>query len=479
MDAISIVAVPLAAAVIGAAVATISARARFAVERRSLRLDVQRLEQSMLLETERRARAEQQADRATGLEQRNEELQVAAREIASELAAEQARSAASHEQHAKERELIAQMTTQLQHTFQALSAQALESNNEQFMQLAKSTFETFQTTAAGDLTKRQSEIALLVKPMQETLKNVERQFGEIERNRVSAHASLVQQLQSLEGTASTLATALRSPKARGRWGEMQLRRVVELAGMMEHCDFREQASTTSETGRLQPDLVVDLVGGKHIVVDAKTPMDSYLKAVEATDESVRIDHMRDHAARVRAHVVELSRKEYWKQFDRTPEFVVLFLPGEDLFGAALDHEPDLISFASSKGVVIATPTTLIATMWSVAHGWREQALADNALQIRDLGRLMYERAAKVAEEWDRVGTHLDRAVTSYNQSVTSMESRFLVTARKMVALEIHSDRAMPELEGIDSTPRQVAAPELVAALSVDEPQSFIAHVEDI
>ena len=189
--------------------------------------------------------------------------------------------------------------------------------------------------------------------------------------------------------------------------------------------------------------------------------------------------MREHAARVRAHVVELSRKEYWKQFERTPEFVVLFLPGEDLFGAALDHEPDLISFASSKGVVIATPTTLIATMWSVAHGWREQALADNALQIRDLGRLMYERAAKVAEEWERVGKHLDRAVTSYNQSVTSMESRFLVTARKMVALEVHSDREMPELDVVDTTPRSVTAPELVEAWSADASQSLVAHVEDL
>ena len=454
--------VPILAIVGGVLVGVVIARRRSDAERRAAEHDMHRVEHALIQETERRARAEQRAEHLAAIEEQYRQLQQESAQQRASVAALEARHDAALRQLAEERELINQMSEQLQHTFQSLSSKALESNNEQFMQLAKTAFGQMQTAAQGDLSQRKTEIELLVRPMHEALKNVERQFGEIEKHRTSAHATLLQQIQSLEGTASTLATALRSPKARGRWGEMQLRRCVELAGMMEHCDFREQASTEGEHGRLQPDLVVDLVGGKSIVVDAKTPMDAYLKAVEAGNDVGRIDLMREHASRLRSHVVELSRKEYWKQFERTPEFVVLFLPGEDLFSAALDHEPDLIAFASSRNVVIATPTTLIATMRSIAHGWREQALADNAMKIRDLGRQMYDRAAKVAEDWEKVGRHLDRAVTSYNQSVSSMESRFLVAARKMVALEVHSDREMPELDVVDLTVRDIRAPELMA-----------------
>lgn len=452
---------PVIAVIVGVICGGWFARRRGLIDGVPARSQLQRLEQSLMHETERRARAEQRAEQMQSLENENRSLRDAHAQLAAEMAANQARHEASLHQQAEERELIHQMTEQMQHTFQALSSKALESNNEQFMQLAQAAFGQMQTAAQGDLSQRKAEIALLVKPMQDALKNVERQFGEIEKHRTSAHATLIQQIQSLEGTTSTLATALRSPKARGRWGEMQLRRCVELAGMIEHCDFREQTSVEGENGRLQPDLVVDLVGGKSIVVDAKTPMDAYLKAVETSDDQSRTDLMREHAARLRSHVVDLSRKEYWKQFERTPEFVVLFLPGEDLFSAALDHEPDLIAFATSRSVVIATPTTLIATMRSIAHGWREQALADNAMKIRDLGRQMYERAAKVAEDWEKVGKHLDRAVISYNQSITSMESRFLVAARKMVALEVHSDRDLPDLEIIDAAARELRAPELI------------------
>ncbi len=462
METMFILAVAGCGAVVGAVIAGQIGRSRHAARYRILRAESDRI---VVHETERRARAEEQAARAGELEHRNRELQEHAAALAAQAAATEARAESAARQHEHERQMIEQMTVQLQNTFQALSSKALESNNEQFMQLAKAAFEQFQVTAQGDLSKRQAAIELLVKPMQQTLQNVERQFTQIEQSRVAHHATLVQQIQALEGTASTLATALRSPKARGRWGEMQLRRVVELAGMVDHCDFQEQASTHADGARLQPDLVVNMVGGKHIVIDAKTPMDSYLKAVEAADEQTRNELLRDHAARVRTHVVELSRKEYWKQFAHTPEFVVLFLPGENLFGAALDHEPDLIAFASAKRVVIATPTTLIATLWAIAHGWREQAITDNALRIRDLGREMYERAAVVAEQWSKVGRHLDKAVGSYNQSVASMESRFLVSARKMVALEVRSDKQIDEIVPVDESTRDLTAAEFV---SVDD-----------
>lgn len=296
-------------------------------------------------------------------------------------------------------------------------------------------------------------IASLVEPLHRAVEAVERQVSLTEQSRCQQHGQLGEQIRTLHHATVGLASALKAPKARGRWGELQLKRVVELAGMVDRCDFREQPSGVRDGGRLQPDMAVQLVGGRHIVVDAKTPMDAYLAAMDLSPGERRDRLMIEHTARVRAHVEELSGKQYWRQFQRSPEFVVMFLPGEDLFSAALECDPGLIEFAAQRDVVITTPTSLIALLRSAAYGWREESLASSARVIRDLGRELYERSAIVAEKWQRLGVHLDRAIGSYNESVGSMESRLLVTARRLSELELNSGHTIRDLPSIGGRSR--------------------------
>jgi len=326
---------------------------------------------------------------------------------------------------------------QLRDSFQALGIDALRQNGEFFVQMARSELERTVAQAQTSLTERQRAIEFMVEPIQEGLARYDAKIGELERERAQHFGQLSQRIEDvvasntqLRGETQQLAQALRTPAVRGAWGEMQLRRVCELAGMLEHCDFVTQLTVEDEDRRQRPDLVVQLPGDRRIVVDAKAPLSAYLEAVAEQDEGRRDALLRDHARQVRAHVTALARKEYWQQFERSPEFVVLFLPGEAFFSAALQADPSLIEAGLASGVVMATPTTFIALLKSVAFGWRQDALARNASEISALGRELYERMAMLASHLAAIGDGLRRATDSYNSAVGSLERRVFPAARR-------------------------------------------------
>jgi DNA recombination protein RmuC len=379
---------------------------------------------------------------------------------------------------AEKQALLERAEIKLSDTFKALSADALRASSEQFLHLAKSSLSTQTEEAKGEIEKRKVAIENLVKPVADSLGKFELRIGEIEKLREGAYAELKEQVRALgEGQlglqreTASLVKALRQPTGRGQWGEMQLRRVVELAGMQEHCDFETQHSTTNDEGKkLRPDLIVRLPGGKTIVVDSKTPMDGYLDALEATDDLQREEALQRHARQVRTHIQQLSSKNYTAQFAQTPEFTVLFLPSESFFSAALQSDPGLIERGVDQGVILATPTTLIALLRAVSYGWRQEAIAENAREISLLGRTLHERLGKLADHFAKLGRSLGNAVENYNSAVGSFETRVLTTARKFEELKAAPEGAtLANLEPVDSVPRNLQSngtpPAAIAALA--------------
>ena len=327
--------------------------------------------------------------------------------------------------------------------------------------------EKFQESAKSDLTTRQKAIHEMMTPVHQALGKVDVKLLDLEKERVGAYqvlrnqvAELVNSQKELRQETSNLVKALRTPSVRGQWGEMQLKRVVEMAGMVAYCDFAEQVSVDGENGRLRPDMVVNLPGGKKIIVDAKAPLSAYLESLEAPDDQTRSDKLVEHARQVRTHIRALSQRAYWEQFDSTPEFVVLFLPGETFFSAALEKDPTLIEAGVREKVILATPTTLIALLRSVSYGWRQESIAENAKAISDLGRELYKRVSDMGSHMTRMGRHLGQVVDSYNQTVGTLERRVLVSARKFKVLDT-SNEEIDELAAIDHTPRHLQSLELV------------------
>lgn len=330
----------------------------------------------------------------------------------------------------------------------------------------------------------QDAVADAVGPLHEALLRYERRVAELERDRVGAYESLREQVRAMHEVSGELRTetrqlvsALRAPQIRGRWGEHQLRRIVEAAGMLEHCDFDEQVTSATDTGIVRPDLVVRLHGGRQVVVDAKAPFEGYLSALEARDEASRAAHLTQHAKHLRGHVDALAAKSYWSAFEPAPEFVVLFLPADTFLDAALQRDPSLLEHAFARNVVLATPATLVALLRTVAYAWRQESLARNALAVHQTGRELYARLSTMGDHLAKVGTALGSAVSSYNKAVGSLETRVLVSARKLAELGVSADD-LPTPAQVEVAPRQVQAPELVdseyeallAALREDPPQ---------
>ena len=390
------------------------------------------------------------------------ELEKEAAVLRSQLL-ELAQKSAQYEERAR---MMGDTKQALENAFKSLSTDALRDNNAAFLNLARATLGEFQQVAKGDLEKRQQAIDALVAPVKASLDKVDDKIAALERVREQAYGEIRQQFAQmtevqgiLRQETSNLVRALRQPHVRGRWGEVQLRRVVEMAGMLKHCDFVEQESAESDDGRLRPDLVVKLPGGRQIVIDSKAPINSYLDAHESADEETRRMKMREHGQLVRGHLQALSRKSYWEQFQPTPEFVVMFIPGEAFYSAALEADPSLLDAAFGQNVIMASPASLMALLKAAAYGWREESLADNVRTMRELGQEIHSRLATMADHLMKLGRSIDQATSNYNSAIASFESRVLVSARKFKELGATSqDAEIIELRAIEGGARRVQAP---------------------
>lgn len=415
------------------------------------------------------ARARARGDRAL--------LEAEKARVAAEAQAGELRRAA-----AERASLLDAAEQKLSDTFRALAAQALAANNEGFLTLAAERMSASRQESDGALAARQQAIEAMVKPVKESLDKVEGTIQELERERGQAYGRLSEQVRHLTATherlsaeTGSLARALRAPAVRGRWGELQLKRVVELAGMVEHCDFGQQVTLATDDGRVRPDMVVNLAGGRQVVVDAKVPLEAYLDALEVTDETERQARLKVHAQQVRAHVHKLSGKAYWAELASAPDFVVMFLPSEAMYAAALEQMPSLIEEGVARRVLLATPTTLIALLQSVYFGWREERLAENAQQISEQGRVLHERVATLVEHWARLGAALNKATEHFNQAAGSFSDRVLPAARKLQELGAGSKKDVAALDRIDVRPRPLTAVPPAGEVSPVRAQLTLTH----
>jgi DNA recombination protein RmuC len=446
MSTITAVLLALAGLAVGAAVAWLAARGRASAL------------------TQRKAELEREAAASrvqlTQVQQENSDLRV--EKAVAERALEDERAKAEE----KLQDLRA-ARVEMEAQFSKLATEALRNNNQSFLELAKSELDSQQKQAQGELEKREKAVESLVKPISDSLKSVDDNLRALEVKRTADYSSLSTLVQSLNESQNALTTqtgnlvkALREPQARGRWGELQLRRCLELAGMLGYCDFLEQVTVTGEDGRRRPDVVVKLPGEKNIVVDAKVPLVAYLSALEAPDDATRNARLLDHARQVRQHVDSLSGKSYWSQFQPTPDFVVLFLPGEVFFRAAMDADPELIEYAVARKVMVTSPITLISLLRAVAYGWNQQNLAESARKISEAGKQLYDRLCVMTAHVDSLGKKLDGTVKSYNEMLSSMEKRLFPAGKRIAELDRSLSAAnLPDPEQIEKTPRQLESPD--------------------
>jgi len=409
---------------------------------------------------------------ATELRKQSDTLRTALAAAQSDLQREQAENASAKTALAKAQDNLAEQKqqfeearTKLVETFQAAASQVLAENNTRFLELAKTRLESLQKDASGDLSQRQTAISGMVEPLKQALESLRQQVSQVEASRRQAYGELTAQVQQLNENSralreetGSLVTSLRQPQIKGKWGELTLRRAAELTGMSPHCDFEEQVSQASEEGRLRPDMVVHLPGGGSIIVDAKVPLHAFLTAVQAKSADDYRAAMGEHSRLVRKHIQDLAAKKYPEQFEETVRFVVLFLPGESFFSAAVEQDRELLEYANDRKVILASPTTFLALLHAVAQGWHQEKLAENAREIADRGKDLHERLLKFLEYLDDVRLGLDRANAAYNKAVGSLESRLLPAARRFQSLAASGGQEVPPLAPIETLPRQISVP---------------------